>query len=249
MIASSSQLDTDHDGQGDVCDSDDDNDGILDVNDNCPLLANSNQLDTDHDGQGDVCDIDDDNDGVLDTQDNCPLIANADQADFDKDGIGDVCDTDDDNDGVPDEYDCAPKDQKNNKWLVCHKGDMLCVDKKGMQDHVKHGDKLGQCVTSAASSRTNSAVQQEIIVSNIAPSVYPNPCNGQFTVRFTSSKAVKTEVLIVNALGLVVERRVVQLTGKVQTLSFDLRNKATGFYIVKVISEKDIKTIKVAVQR
>lgn len=89
-------------------DEDDDNDGILDVDDNCPLISNSNQLDTDSDGEGDVCDTDDDGDGILDINDNCPLIANADQADIDNDGIGDVCDEDNDNDGVPDAIDACP---------------------------------------------------------------------------------------------------------------------------------------------
>lgn len=81
-------------------DDDDDNDGILDVDDNCPLVGNANQLDTDGDGIGDVCDMDDDGDGILDSVDNCPLTVNLDQADADNDGIGDICDTDLDNDGV-----------------------------------------------------------------------------------------------------------------------------------------------------
>jgi len=89
-------------------DEDDDNDGILDVDDNCPLISNSNQLDTDADGEGDVCDTDDDNDGVLDINDNCPLIANPNQEDADNDNIGDVCDDDNDNDGVPNTIDTCP---------------------------------------------------------------------------------------------------------------------------------------------
>lgn len=88
-------------------DDDDDNDGILDVDDNCPLISNSNQLDTDSDVEGDVCDTDDDNDGVLDINDNCPLIANANQDDADNDNIGDVCDDDNDNDGVPNTIDAC----------------------------------------------------------------------------------------------------------------------------------------------
>jgi len=48
--------------------SDQDNDGIADVSDNCPNTSNANQLDTDYDGMGDVCDntpfgLDNDNDG------------------------------------------------------------------------------------------------------------------------------------------------------------------------------------------
>ena len=85
--------DNDLDGMPDNCDSDDDNDGVLDVNDNCPLVANANQLDTDGDGIGDTCDDDDDNDGINDGFDNCSLLYNPGQEDRDNDGFGDVCDT------------------------------------------------------------------------------------------------------------------------------------------------------------
>ncbi len=78
---------------------DDDNDGILDINDNCPLTSNADQLNTDGDAMGDVCDTDDDGDGILDVDDNCPLTPNADQADSDGDGIGDVCEDPNDPDG------------------------------------------------------------------------------------------------------------------------------------------------------
>ncbi|MET1259100.1 thrombospondin type 3 repeat-containing protein [Flagellimonas sp. DF-77] len=94
--------------EGLIDDEDDDNDGIDDVDDNCPLIANADQADNDMDGLGDVCDDDDDNDGIPDAEDNCPFTANADQADGDGDGIGDVCDDDLDNDGVPNADDlCA----------------------------------------------------------------------------------------------------------------------------------------------
>ncbi|RKZ43592.1 MAG: hypothetical protein DRR00_29495, partial [Candidatus Parabeggiatoa sp. nov. 3] len=71
-----------------VADLDDDDDGVLDESDNCPLVANAKQTDTDGDGAGDACDTDDDGDGVEDDKDNSPLVPNPDQTDTDDDGIG-----------------------------------------------------------------------------------------------------------------------------------------------------------------
>ncbi|MEJ7684507.1 MAG: T9SS type A sorting domain-containing protein [Segetibacter sp.] len=87
------------------------------------------------------------------------------------------------------------------------------------------------------------------MISNNAFNIYPNPTHGQFTLKLNNTEATKAEVLILNAQGSIVERRQVQLTGKGQTLSFNLGNKASGLYIVKVISEDGVQRLKVAVQR
>ena len=54
-------------------DADADGDGILDAEDNCPLVSNPGQENYDGDTEGDVCDSDDDNDGVLDEEDAHPM--------------------------------------------------------------------------------------------------------------------------------------------------------------------------------
>lgn len=107
-IANPDQLNNDGDAQGDACDTDDDNDSILDVNDNCDFTSNVTQEDLDGDGQGNACDANDDNDNFPDATDNCDLIVNNSQADNDTDDIGDECDTDDDNDGHIDTVDNCP---------------------------------------------------------------------------------------------------------------------------------------------
>ncbi len=83
-------LDTDSDGFPDRVDTDDDNDGVLDVNDAFPLDANET-VDTDGDGDGNNADSDDDGDGVTDKLDYYPLISLGELVDSDNDGIPDTC--------------------------------------------------------------------------------------------------------------------------------------------------------------
>jgi hypothetical protein len=122
------QANADGDAQGDACDTDDDNDTVLDTApDNCRTVANLDQANADGDAFGDVCDScpndaanDVDNDLVcanagfappkVDDLDNCPTVSNTNQADLDLDGQGDACDTDDDQDTIPDVSDnCRPR--------------------------------------------------------------------------------------------------------------------------------------------
>jgi len=81
---------------------DNDGDGLININDNCPEVANPDQYDTDWDGAGDLCDpcTDTDSDGFGNpgftantcVLDNCPDFFNPEQVDEDGDGFGNVCD-------------------------------------------------------------------------------------------------------------------------------------------------------------
>jgi hypothetical protein len=119
-------LDTDGDGIINSVDTDDDNDGVLDLNDAFPLDP-TETLDTDNDGIGNNADafpndasesVDSDGDGVGDNADAFPDDA-TESADSDSDGVGDNADAfpndatesaDSDSDGVGDNADAFPDD-------------------------------------------------------------------------------------------------------------------------------------------
>jgi hypothetical protein len=96
-----------------------DNDGILNVNDNCPYDPNTDQVDTENDGVGDSCD-------------NCLNISNPDQADFDRDSIGDACE-DSDNDTINDDVDNCPS---------LHNLEQTDKDADGFGDECDRGDRF-----------------------------------------------------------------------------------------------------------
>lgn len=105
-----------HDGDvfGDVCDDDDDQDGVEDLADDCSLgiVGWTSQPITDHDGDGcrdDSEDFDDDEDGIFDIFDACPRgpvgWVSTEENDVEPDGCSDV---DVDEDGFVDQLDNCP---------------------------------------------------------------------------------------------------------------------------------------------
>lgn len=108
-----SLTDTDADGEIDILDTDDDNDGVSDTDDAFPLNSDED-TDSDGDGIGNNSDDDIDGDGVNNDQDDLPLNPNE-TVDTDGDGLGNNTDPDDDNDDKLDHEDDCPLDDSG--WI------------------------------------------------------------------------------------------------------------------------------------
>jgi hypothetical protein len=175
-------------------------------------------------GVKEICNgLDDDCDGKIDEG----------TTDTDGDGIGDECDTDDDNDGVLDVNDCAPLDKKNDKWLVCHNGQLLCVSKSALQAHLNHGDNVGKCATSSIVNsmwRNMTEIQVETAMKGLVLKALPNPTTNRFTLSITSSTREKIDIKVFDVVG----RQVFIATGNAnQTYQFG-ESFAKGNYLVTV---------------
>ncbi|MDH5527683.1 MAG: thrombospondin type 3 repeat-containing protein [Nitrospirota bacterium] len=115
---------------------DTDNDGVLDINDNCPLVPNPGQLNSDPDPHGDACD-------------NCPFDYNPSQHDTDNNGVGNMCeiacivlpgdptpppaDCDADNDAVPDFF-ATPDGKGEDNCPVDSNPNQIDSDRDGIGD-------------------------------------------------------------------------------------------------------------------
>jgi hypothetical protein len=86
-----------------------DDDGVPNLEDNCPLVANPDQSDDDPGQFGNACDDDDDGDSIRNTVDKCPQVSDYEQLDADNDGLGNACDPDIDNDGFFNPIDNCPQ--------------------------------------------------------------------------------------------------------------------------------------------
>lgn len=105
---------------------DEDNDGVMDIDDNCISLQNF-QEDTDGDGIGDDCD------NCVDVPNStltlAPFGGERVQPDQDNDGIGDACDLDIDGDEI--EFSENPEDRTDN-CIYVYNPDQLDTDDDGI---------------------------------------------------------------------------------------------------------------------
>lgn len=114
----------------------------------------------------------------------------------------------------------------NDKVMVCHNGQEICVSANAVQSHLDHGDKLGSCTS------TSKEIKKEKIKTGNSTensSVYPNPAINDVTVKVPAVfKGAKMELF--TSLGIKVRSLV--LTNNLQTIS--LEGLPSGIYLLHI---------------
>lgn len=212
--------------------NDQDGDGIIDEEDNCPSVANADQTDTDGDGYGNACDSDDDNDGFPDDCDSEPLVDNYTYTGFEN---------------LPASWNCS--NNNNQKVKVCHNGNSLCVSNNSVQTHLNHGDYLGPCSCEQfrpadPTDRDHASMVQE----GLELSVSPNPASGEVNIHLHGLKE-ETFLTIYDHLGRAVWTQ--QLDKEAHLLRLNLNELAfpEGVYHVSVVAQGETMTKRLVIAK
>jgi hypothetical protein len=131
--------------------------------------------------------------------------------------------------------------EKNNntKVLICHKGKTICVDKKDVTDHLKHGDKLG--------TYGSGSIFPEMAISDDQVKIYPNPFTTTTNVGLIFAKDQNVSIDLWSLEG---KRVKFIFNGDVSAQSqynftLDGSFMMPGIYFVKIISEDHVSYHKI----
>ncbi|MGQ7947345.1 rhamnogalacturonan lyase family protein [Flavobacterium sp. WC2509] len=86
-------------------------------------------------------------------------------------------------------------------------------------------------------------------LSSSAVKIYPNPTSGLFSLQLEGLESGKANVKIIGLNGQTIKQRDVLLTGKSQTVLFDISAEATGVYLIQVTSKEGVTTQKIILQK
>jgi hypothetical protein len=125
----------------------------------------------------------------------------------------------------------------NDKVMICHNNNTICVASAAVQAHLDHGDYLGGCATSAARINTQNE-PSEISSANVI--VYPNPVSEELNIRVSGVEAGSV-IKMYNQNGMLV--KTLLATGKFEDVP--VRGLAAGLYYLQIKTRGVLITKKI----
>jgi hypothetical protein len=125
----------------------------------------------------------------------------------------------------------------NDKVMICHNNNTICVASAAVQDHLDHGDHLGGCTASAARIDSQSE-SVEAICRNVI--VYPNPVTEEWNIQVSGVEAGSV-VKMYDQNGVQVKTLFVRKTSE----AIPVRGLPAGIYYLQIKSRGVLITKKI----
>ncbi|AXY74140.1 T9SS C-terminal target domain-containing protein [Paraflavitalea soli] len=127
----------------------------------------------------------------------------------------------------------------NNKVMICHNNKTICISAASVQDHLNHGDHLGDCQAQASVARMSQENgSAEANSGNM--SVYPNPVTEILHVQVTGVQPGAV-IRMYNQNGMLVKTILVARTSE----AVSVRGLAAGVYYLQIKSSGALITKKI----
>jgi glucuronoarabinoxylan endo-1,4-beta-xylanase len=129
-----------------------------------------------------------------------------------------------------------------DKVMICHNGKMICIASSAVQDHLDHGDYLGNCTVGMTTRSSQSEVEAGPLVQT---RIYPNPAQDEITIQAGSEVPQIYQVAILDLSGKTVMQR--QVNGQ-KSVVIPVKQLPSGLYLVQIKGGDKLMTFKIIKQ-
>ena len=148
----------------------------------------------------------------------------------------------------------------NDKVLVCHYGNVVCISSSDVKPHLDHGCSIGLCNGATISSvgmedRSELKINAETNPIGSADGTnylqtYPNPTSASLTIKFYANKDSKYSLNLYNVLGGLIKAMDMGFSkdGMNYSKQFDLSTLSSGIYILKLITNDEVFSKRIIIQ-
>ena len=145
------------------------------------------------------------------------------------------------------EYNCGNENKKEAKIMLCYKGKPICIDHHAAPGFIKKGATLGDC-NGVSSARSVTAVNNNLSLANWIQQ-YPNPVNGELTIRFTTKTSGRVNLGIYDMNGKLVAAVYdgIQEQGLMREVKLPAGKLAAGMYVTRLVTGDGISQEKLVV--
>ncbi|WP_187262822.1 T9SS type A sorting domain-containing protein [Pontibacter beigongshangensis] len=141
---------------------------------------------------------------------------------------------------------------KNDKVLVCHNGQEICIAASAVKAHLAHGCSVGPCSNTAAIasvSKDKKAVALEVEDESLE--AYPNPFGESTQISFTLKEAGSYRLELFDAKGVLMNTLATGegVAGATHAYQLSGSKLAKGVYVARLVTAGEVKTMKIVLNK